>query len=49
MLTLHCPPREVHALANFLRDNGAETVAVGDLDYVFTRDNALFARLKAAI
>ena len=25
MLTLHCPPAQVHALANFLRENGAET------------------------
>ena len=49
MLTLHCPPKEVYALASFLRDNGAETVAVGDLDYIFARENALFARLEAAI
>ncbi len=49
MLTLHCPPHEVHALAIFLRDNGAETVAVGDLDYVFTRDNPLFTRLEAGL
>jgi ATP phosphoribosyltransferase len=49
MLTLHCPPQEVHALANFLRDNGAQSVAVGDLDYVFTRDNPLFARLESAL
>jgi len=49
MLTLHCPPKEVHALASFLRDNGAETVAVADLDYIFARENTLFARLEAAI
>ena len=49
MLTLHCPPKEVHALAGFLRDNGAETVAVADLDYIFARENALYARLEAAI
>jgi ATP phosphoribosyltransferase len=49
MLTLHCPPKEVHALASFLRDNGAETVAVADLDYIFARENALYARLEAAI
>ena len=49
MLTLHCPPKEVHALAGFLRDHGAETVAVADLDYIFARENALFARLEAAI
>jgi ATP phosphoribosyltransferase len=49
MLTLHCPPNEVHALANFLRDNGAETVVVAELDYIFARDNPLFAKLQAAL
>jgi ATP phosphoribosyltransferase len=49
MLTLHCPPGEVHALANFLRENGAETVAVGELDYIFSRDNPLYAKLAAAL
>src|SRR5205814_10165472 len=28
MLALHCPPARVHALANFLRDHGAEAVTV---------------------
>jgi ATP phosphoribosyltransferase len=45
MLTLHCPPANAHALANFLRDNGAEAVSVGAIDYVYTRENALYARL----
>ncbi|MBV9346947.1 MAG: ATP phosphoribosyltransferase [Pseudolabrys sp.] len=45
MLTLHCPPDEVYALTAFLRDKGAEAVAVADLDYVFSRENPLFARL----
>ncbi len=49
MLTLHCPPDSVHALASFLREAGAETVAVVELDYVFTRDNPLYAKLAAAI
>ena len=49
MLTLHCPPDEVHALASFLREHGAEAVAVGDLGYVFSRDNPLFARLEAGL
>jgi ATP phosphoribosyltransferase len=49
MLTLHCPPSEVHALANFLRDNGAETVVVADIDYIFARDNPLFAKLEVAL
>jgi ATP phosphoribosyltransferase len=49
MLTLHCPPAAVHALAVFLRDNGAENVAVADLGYVFARDNALYAKLEAGL
>jgi ATP phosphoribosyltransferase len=49
MLTLHCPPRNVHALASFLREHGAEAVSVAALDYVYTRDNALFARLAAEL
>lgn len=49
MLTLHCPPAEVYALTSFLRDSGAEAVAVADLDYVFSRDNPLFARLEAGL
>src|SRR5713226_4585845 len=31
MLTLHCPPKHVHALATLLRDKGAENVAVVEL------------------
>jgi ATP phosphoribosyltransferase len=49
MLTLHCPPDQVYALTSFLRDNGAEAVAVADLDYVFSRDNPLYARLEAGL
>jgi ATP phosphoribosyltransferase len=49
MLTLHCPPTEVHGLANFLRENGAKTVVVGELDYIFARDNPLYAKLEAAL
>jgi len=49
MLTLHCPPRNVHALASFLREHGAEAVSVAALDYVYTRDNPLFARLVAEL
>ncbi len=49
MLTLHCPPGEVYALTSFLRDNGAEAVAVADLDYVFSKDNPLYAKLEAAL
>jgi ATP phosphoribosyltransferase len=49
MITLHCPPDQVYALTSFLRDNGAEAVAVADLDYVFSRDNPLYAKLEAAL
>ena len=49
MLTLHCPPAHVYALTSFLRENGAEAVAVADLDYVFSRDNPLYAKLAAAL
>jgi ATP phosphoribosyltransferase len=49
MLTLHCPPGEVYALTSFLRENGAEAVAVAELGYVFSRDNPLYARLEAGL
>jgi ATP phosphoribosyltransferase len=49
MLTLHCPPDSVYDLARFLREYGADTVIVAQMDYVFSRQNPLFARLTAAI
>ena len=49
MLTLHCPPARVHALATFLRDKGAENVSVADIGYVFSRANALYAKLEAGL
>ena len=49
MLTLHCPPDQVYALTSFLRENGAEAVAVADLDYVFSKDNPLYAKLEAGL
>ena len=49
MLTLHSPPSEVHALASFLREHGAQAVVIADIDYVFTAENALYARLEAAL
>ena len=49
MLTLHCPPQHVAALATVLRERGAETVSVAGLDYVFGRDNPLYAKLEAGI
>lgn len=49
MLTLHCPPDTVHDLAHFLREYGADTIIVAQIDYVFSRDNPLLARLMAGI
>jgi ATP phosphoribosyltransferase len=49
MMTLHCPPANVHGLASFLRDHGAEAVSVGAIDYVYTRDNPLYARLATEL
>jgi ATP phosphoribosyltransferase len=49
MLTLHCPPQNVHALASFLRDHGAEAVSVAAIDYVYTRDNPLYAKLATEL
>ncbi len=49
MLTLHCPPGHMHALASFLREHGAEAVSVAALDYVYTRDNPLYAKLAAEL
>ena len=37
----------LYALAGFLRQHGAETVSIASLDYVFDRENPLFAKLEA--
>ncbi len=47
MITLHCPPAHLHTLASYLRQQGAETVSVAPLDYVFDRANPLFSKLEA--
>jgi ATP phosphoribosyltransferase len=49
MLTLHCPPAAIPALASFLRENGAAMISVAELDYVFASENPLYARLEAAL
>jgi len=49
MVTLHCPPETLHALAVFLRDQGAATVSVGPLDYVFGAENPLYEKLEARL
>jgi ATP phosphoribosyltransferase len=45
MLTLLCPPDNVHELAIFLREAGAETVIVGTPEYVFSEELALYDAL----
>ena len=47
MITLHCPPSQLYKLASFLRSKGADTVSIGSLDYVYDRENPLFAKLEA--
>jgi ATP phosphoribosyltransferase len=49
VVTLHCPREKVHDVATLLREGGADAVSVASLDYVFARDNPLFARLEAAL
>jgi len=49
LLTLHSPAETVPALATFLRERGAGIVSVASLDYVFARDNPLYAKLEAGL
>jgi ATP phosphoribosyltransferase len=49
MLTLLCPPENVHGLAIFLREAGAETVMVASPEFVFARENALYDALVARL
>lgn len=49
MVTLHCPPDTLHPLAVFLREQGAATVSVGPLDYVFAAENPLYEKLDVRI
>ncbi|TYC62320.1 ATP phosphoribosyltransferase [Rhodobacterales bacterium] len=44
-----CPKDAVADCAKLLIDEGAETVTVETLDYVFTKENRLFAPLKAKV
>jgi ATP phosphoribosyltransferase len=39
----------VYGLADFLRQKGAETVSVVEIEYVFALDNPLFEKLKAGL
>jgi ATP phosphoribosyltransferase len=45
MLTLHCPPHTVYDLASFMRDRGAQSITVAEIEYVFAPDNPLYERL----
>ena len=45
MLTLHCPPDTVYELANFMRDRGAQSIVVAEIDYVFAPENPLYVKL----
>jgi ATP phosphoribosyltransferase len=49
MLTLHCPPAAVYALASFLRERGAPAVTVAEIEYVFERENPLYDKLEAGL
>ena len=49
MLTLHCPPDAVYALTRLLQSKGADSVTVGEIDYVFSPTNPLYAKLETAI
>jgi ATP phosphoribosyltransferase len=49
MLTLHCPPAAVHDLAGFLRERGAQSITVAEIEYVFAPENPLYARLIGAL
>lgn len=48
-LVLHAGPKEVPTLAEYLRGEGAETVTVKALDYVFTAANPLIEALEARL
>jgi ATP phosphoribosyltransferase len=49
MLTLHCPPRHIYGLASFMRERGAESIVVAEIEYVFAPDNPLYAKLAAGL
>jgi ATP phosphoribosyltransferase len=49
MLTLHCPSAQVYALAGMLREKGADSIVVAEIDYVFAPDNPLFRKFIAGL
>ncbi len=49
MLTLHCPPQATYGLASFMRERGAQSIIVAEIEYVFAPDNPLYERLIAGL
>ncbi len=49
MLTLHVPPGQVYGLASFLREHGADSIIVAEIEYVFAPDNPLYEKLAAGL
>ena len=49
MLTLHCPPATVYDLASFMRERGAQSIIVAEIEYVFAPENPLYAKLVAGL
>jgi ATP phosphoribosyltransferase len=49
MLTLHCPSAQVYELASMMREKGAESIVVAEIDYVFAPDNPLYTKLVAGL
>jgi ATP phosphoribosyltransferase len=49
MVTLHCPPGGVYDLASFLREQGASSITVAEIEYVFAAENPLYAKLVAGL
>jgi len=49
MLTLHCPPGAIYDLASFMRERGAQSITVAEIEYVFAPDNPLYQRLIAGL
>ena len=39
----------MYGSASFLRERGAQSIAVADIDYVFAPENPLYAKLAAAL
>jgi ATP phosphoribosyltransferase len=49
MLTLHCPPAAIYDLSSFMRERGAQSIVVAEIEYVFAPDNPLYGRLIAGL